>query len=222
MLSVFSAVLHREWLLAWRTHADVLAALAFFVIVAALVPLGVGAEAEQLRRLAPGMVWIAALLASALAAGRLFAGDHADGSLEQLLLSAAPLSVIVVAKVLAHWLVTGLPMLAIAPLLALQFGLPADEQGVLWLGLLLGTPVISLINAIGSALTLGLRGGGVLLSLLVLPLQVPILILGTGAVQAHAGGLGADAHLKLIGGLLAIALALAPPTVALALRIAVD
>lgn len=191
-------------------------------MVVSLFPLGVGPERELLRTLAPGVLWVAALLASTVSLGRLFALDHADGTLEQMLLSPEPLSVIVAAKVLAHWLVSGLPLVALAPLLALQFDLTGEAIAVLTASLLLGTPVLSLVGAIGAALTLGVRGGGVLVSLLVLPLSIPVLIFGAGAVGAHTSGLGASAHLYLLAGLLAGSLVLAPWAAAAALRISVD
>ncbi len=175
-----------------------------------------------MRAMAPGILWVSALLASMLALGRLFGPDHADGTLEQMLLSAEPLALIVFGKVAAHWLVTGLPLLLVAPLLALQFDLPAEAIRVLVLGLLLGTPALSLIGAVGAALTLGARGSAVLLSLLVLPLYVPVLIFGAGAVGAQAAGLGAEAHLMLLGAVLALAVALAPWAAAAALRIALE
>ena len=222
MWAVFTAVIQRDVRLAFRRRADVLTTVFFFIMVVSLFPLGVGPERELLRTLAPGVLWVAALLASTVSLGRLFALDHADGTLEQMLLSPEPLSVIVAAKVLAHWLVSGLPLVALAPLLALQFGLTGEAIAVLVASLLLGTPVLSLVGAIGAALTLGLRGGGVLVSLLVLPLPIPVLIFGSGAVGAHTSGLGASAHLNLLAGLLAGALVLAPWAAAAALRISVD
>src|SRR6185436_20271934 len=178
MLAIARTLVGRDLLLAVRRKSDVATALLFFVIVASLFPLGIGAEPNQLRSIAPGVIWVAALLSSMLSLARLFAGDHADGTLEQMLLGAAPLGVIVAAKAAAHWLVSGLPLVLIAPLIALQYDVAAPLYGVLALSLLLGTPVLSLIGSIGAALTLGLRGAGVLLSLLVLPLYVPVLILG--------------------------------------------
>jgi heme exporter protein B len=222
MWGVFVAVLRRDTLLAFRRRSDVLSTLFFFIMVASLFPLGVGPERELLRTMAPGILWVAALLAATLSLGRLFALDHADGPLEQLLLSPEPLSVIVAAKVLAHWLVSGVPLVLLAPLLALQFDLPLDAIGVLASSLLLGTPVLSLIGGIGAALTLGLRGGGVLVALLVLPLYIPVLIFGSGAVGAQASGLGSTAHLQLLAGVLAASLALAPWATAAALRVSVD
>lgn len=219
MLKTFRVIVRRDLLLAMRRPADMLTALAFFAIVVSLFPLGVGPEPALLRTIAPGVIWVAALLASMLALPRMFAADHADGTLEQMLLSASPLGAIVVAKVIAHWLVSGLPLVLTSPVLALQYDLDQNALGVLALTLLLGTPVLSLIGAIGAALTLGLRGAGVLLSVLVLPLYVPVLILGTGAVDMTAAGLGAQAHFLLIGALLVVAAAFAPWAAAVALRI---
>lgn len=222
MWVVFLAVIRRDLMLAFRRRADVLTTLFFFLMVVSLFPLGVGPERELLRTMAPGILWVAALLASMLSLGRLFALDHADGTLEPMLLSPEPLTVIVAGKVLAHWLVSGLPLVALAPLLALQFDLPPDAIGVLLASLLLGTPTLSLIGGVGAALTLGLRGGGVLLALLVLPLYIPVLIFGAGAVVAQSAGLASSAHLQLLGGVLAAACALTPWATAAALRIALD
>ena len=208
--------------MAHRRRADVLTTLIFFIIVASLFPLGVGSETAMLRMIGPGVVWVAALLAAMLSLVRLFAIDYADGTLEQLTLAPQPLVVLVLGKVTAHWLASGLPLVFIAPLLGFQYDLPADALLVLLASLLLGTPTLSLIGAIGAALTLGLRGGGALLSLLVLPLYVPVLIFGAGAVEASAAGLGAGAHLSLLGALFLIALAFAPWATAVALRIAVE
>jgi heme exporter protein B len=203
MLSALACIVRRDLLLAFRRRADIMTTLFFFVIVATLFPLGVGPEPALLRTMAPGILWVAALLASMLALGRLFALDYADGTLEQMLLSPEPLALIVAGKVLAHWLVAGLPLVLLAPLLALQFDLAPAAVGVLFASLLLGTPVLSLVGAIGAALTLGVRGGGVLVALLVLPLYVPVLIFGAGAVTAVTSGIGASAHLLLLGGMLA-------------------
>jgi heme exporter protein B len=212
-------VLWRDLLLALRRRGDVATALLFFVIVASLFPLAIGAEPNLLREIAPGVIWVAALLSSLLSLRRLFESDHADGTLEQMLLGAAPLGVVVLAKAAAHWLASGLPLVAIAPLIALQYDLPAVLYPVLALSLALGTPVLSLIGAIGAALTLGLRGGGVLLALLVLPLYVPVLILGAGAVEMSAAGSGGEAQLLLLAAALVFAAAFAPWAIAGALRI---
>jgi heme exporter protein B len=222
MLAAARCIVYRDLLLALRRRSDVATALLFFVIVASLFPLGVGAEPDLLRSIAPGVIWVAALLSSMLSLARLFAADYADGTLEQMLLGAAPLGVVAAAKTLAHWLVAGLPLVAIAPLLALQYDLPAPLYGVLALSLLLGTPVLSLIGAIGAALTLGLRGGGVLLSLLVLPLYVPVLVIGAGSVEMAAAGLAPDGQLMLLGALLVVAAAFAPWAIGAALRISTE
>lgn len=222
MVAVLKCVIRRDLLLAMRRRADVLTALAFFVIVVSLFPLGVGPEAQLLRTVAPGVIWVAALLASMLTLPRMFEADHADGTLEQMLLSTAPLGVVVVGKVLAHWLISGLPLVLISPWLALQFDLHQDTQVVLALSLLAGTPVLSLVGAIGGALTLGLRGGGVLLSLLVLPLYVPVLIIGAGAADVAAAGMDTTGHFLLLAALLTVTAAFAPWAVAAALRIAVE
>jgi heme exporter protein B len=222
MLAAARCIVHRDLLLALRRRSDVGTALLFFVIVASLFPLGVGAEPELLRAIGPGVIWVAALLSTLLSLGRLFSADYADGTLEQMLLGAAPLGVVAAAKGLAHWLVAGLPLVIIAPLLALQYDLPRALYGVLVLSLLLGTPVLSLIGAIGAALTLGLRGGGVLLALLVLPLYVPVLILGAGSVDMAAAGLAPDGQLLLLSALLILAAAFAPWATGAALRISME
>ncbi|HZM34016.1 MAG TPA: heme exporter protein CcmB [Burkholderiales bacterium] len=219
MLAAARTIVYRDLLLALRRRSDVATALLFFVIVTSLFPLGIGAEPNLLRAIAPGAIWVAALLSSLLSLGRLFADDHADGTLEQMLLGATPLGVVAAAKALAHWLVSGLPLVAIAPLIALQYDLQPALYGVLALSLALGTPVLSLIGAIGAALTLGLRAGGVLLALLVLPLYVPVLVMGAGAVEMAASGLGAQGQLLLLGAGLVLAAAFAPWAIAAALRI---
>jgi len=222
MIAAARTIVRRDLLLALRRPSDVGTALLFFVIVASLFPLGIGAEPNLLRAVAPGVIWVAALLSSMLSLSRLFAADHADGTLEQILLAASPLGVIVAAKVLAHWLIAGLPLVAIAPVIALQYDLPAQLYGTLALSLLLGTPVLSLIGAIGAALTLGLRGGGVLLALLVLPLYVPVLIMGAGSVDMAAAGLSPQGQLQLLAALLIVAAAFAPWAIAAALRISTE
>jgi heme exporter protein B len=222
VLAAACTLVYRDLLLALRRPSDAATALLFFVIVASLFPLGIGAEPNLLRAVAPGVIWVAALLSTLLSLGRLFAADHGDGTLEQLMLGAAPLGVVAAAKALAHWLLSGLPLVVIAPLIALQYDLPAALYGVLALSLLLGTPVLSLIGAIGAALTLGLRGGGVLLSLLVLPLYVPVLIMGAGSVEMAAAGLAPDGQLLLLGALLVAAAAFAPWAIAAALRISME
>lgn len=219
MGSLLLRVMLRDLALAWRQRADVLSTLVFYVMVVSLFPLGIGPEPATLRVIAPGVLWVAALLASMLSLSRLFAADHADGTLEQLLLSPHPLTLLVLAKIAAHWLASGLPLVLMAPLLGVQFGMQAGEIGVMALSLALGTPVLSLIGAVGAALTVGLRGAGVLVSLLVIPLCIPVLIFGAGAVDADAG---ASAYFSLLGALLVLALAGAPLAAAAALRISLD
>jgi len=219
MLEVVRSLAGRDLLAALRSRADVLTTLIFFVIVASLFPLGVGSDTALLRMIGPGVVWVAALLASMLALGRLFASDYADGTLEQLTLAPQPLGMLVLVKVAAHWLVSGLPLVVVAPLLGLQFDLGTDALLVLLASLLLGTPTLSLIGAIGAALTLGLRGGGALLSLLVLPLYVPVLVMGAGAVEMASAGLGGQGQLLILGAMLIVAAAFAPWATAAALRI---
>lgn len=222
MLGVMRLVIVRDLRLAIRRRTDVANALLFFVIVASLFPLGIGPEPNLLRAIAPGVIWVAALLATLLALGRMFAADYADGTLEQMLIASAPLGSIVAAKMISQWLVCGLPLVLLAPLLALQFDLPPDALPVLIASLLLGTPSLTLIGAIGAALTLGVRGSGMLTSLLVLPLYVPVLILGAGAVYSAMGGVSTAAHLLLLAANLVFAAAFAPWVVAAALRISLD
>ena len=221
-MSLWIRIVQRDLRIAWRRRSDALSSLFFFVIVVSLFPLGVGPEPGTLRLMASGVLWVAALLATLLSLGRLFAADHQDGTLEQMLLAAEPLWLVVTAKICAHWLTSGLPLVLLSPLMGLQFGLEGGEIAVLTGALLLGTPVLSLLGAIGAALTVGLRGGSVLLSLLVLPLAVPVLVFGAGAVEAYNAGLGISAHLSLLGALLVLALAAAPVVVAAALRIALE
>ena len=215
-------IIKRDLLLAMRRQSDLLTILFFFIIVVSLFPLSVGPEMNMLRTMAPGVVWVAALLASMLSLGRMFSNDYLDGTLEQMLLSPQSLSLLVLGKALAHWLVTGVPLVLMAPVLGIQYDLPADALFVLAAALLLGTPVLSLIGAIGAALTLGLRGGGVLVSLLVLPLYIPVLIFGAGAVEANMAGVGFDAHLSLIGAFLLVSLVFAPWAAAASLRVSLE
>ena len=220
--SMFRWIVFRDLTLAWRRRSDVLSTLFFFVIVVSLFPLGIGPEMQLLRSIAPGVVWVAALLASMLALGRLFANDFQDGTLEQMLLTPQPLYLVVLGKVLAQWLCSGVPLALIAPLVGIQFGLAKESLWVLVISLLLGTPVLGLIGSIGAALTLGLRGGGVLLSLLVLPLYIPVLIFGAGAVDASIAGTSPAANLSLLGAVLAITLVFAPWATSAALRISLE
>jgi heme exporter protein B len=222
MLATLRWVIQRDATLAWRGRAGVLSTLFFFVIVVSLFPLGVGPELNVLRSIAPGVVWVAALLASMLSLDRMFSHDYLDGSLEQLMLTPQPLSIVVLGKIIAHWLVTGAPLVLIAPVLGLQFDVPPGALLTLLASLLLGTPALSLIGAVGAALTLGLRGGGVLVSLLVLPLCIPVLIFGAGAVEASITGASAESHLSLLGAVLVLALLFAPWATAAALRISME
>lgn len=217
----FAALVRRDLLLFFRRRAEVVNPLLFFIIVVTLVPLGVGPEKTTLQVMAPGVIWVAALLAAMLSLEGIFRSDFDDGSLEQVVLSPHPLSVLVLAKVLAHWLVSGLPLVLLGPLLGASLFLPGQAMGTLVLSLLLGTPVLSLVGAIGVALTIGVRRGGVLLSLLVLPLYVPVLIFGASAVGSAAAGLPVDGPLALLGALLVLALTLAPAAAAAALRISI-
>ena len=219
---VLLAVLRREVALAMRQKGEVLTPLVFFVVIASLFPLGIGPESALLLRMAPGVLWVSALLAAMLSLQRLFATDYTDGSLEQMVLSSTPLSLLVAAKALSHFLLSGLPLVLMAPVLGLQFGLDSRALGILMLSLLLGTPTLSLIGAIGAALTLGVRGAGVLLSLLTLPLYIPVLIFGAGAVEADAAGLGANGHLSLLAALLVLSAFFAPLATATALRISLE
>ena len=222
MFETFLAIVRRDLILAMRRRSDVLTILFFFVIVVSLFPLGIGPEMNTLRLIAPGVVWVAALLASMLALERLFAIDYADGALEQMLLAPQPLSLLVLGKVTAHWLVTGLPVVLMAPVLGIQYDLSLDGLRVLVITLLLGTPALSLIGAIGAALTLGLRGGGVLVSLLVLPLTIPVLIFGAGAVEATVSGLGGEGHMSMLAAILVLSMFFAPLAAAAALRVSVE
>lgn len=219
---MFMWIIKRDLLLAMRRQSDVLTTLFFFIIVVSLFPLSVGPEMNMLRTMAPGVVWVAALLASMLSLGRMFSNDYLDGTLEQMLLSPQSLSLLVLGKALAHWLVTGVPLVLMAPVLGIQYDLPVEALFILTTALLLGTPVLSLIGAIGAALTLGLRGGGVLVSLLVLPLYIPVLIFGAGAVEANMAGVGFDAHLSLIGAFLLVSLVFAPWAAASSLRVSLE
>jgi heme exporter protein B len=205
-----------------KRPTEVLTGLFFMVIVASLFPLAMGPELNFLRRMAPGILWIGALLSSLLSLPRLFEADYSDGTLEQLVLVPSSLPLIVGAKMLAHWLLSGLPLVLLAPLLGLQFDLSSDVLLSLMLTLLLGTPVLTALGSIGAALTLGVRGGGVLLSLLVLPLMVPVLVFGAGALEAQMGGLGIQAHMSLLLAMMLASCSLSPFASAMAIRLAVE
>ncbi|MFZ4831553.1 heme exporter protein CcmB [Rouxiella sp. Mn2063] len=219
---MFIKVLRRELKIAFRKSAEIINPLWFFIIVITLFPLGLGPEPKLLARIAPGIVWVAALLSSLLSLERLFRDDYLDGSLEQLLLLPAPLTLTVLAKVCAHWVVTGLPLLIISPLVALLLSLDFDTWKAVALTLLLGTPTLSFIGAIGVALIVGLRKGGVLLSLLVLPLYIPVLIFSTGAIDAASMAMPISGYLAILGAMLAGSATLAPFATAAALRISVN
>lgn len=215
-------VIQRDLRLAWRHGSDSLTVVAFFVLTVTLFPFGLGPESNLLERTSAGILWVTALLASMLSLDRLFLADYEDGSLELLALTPTPLELLVIGKVVAHWLTTALPLMAAAPLLALLLHLPADGLVTLMVTLLLGTPTLSLIGAMGAALVLGARRGGVLLSLLVLPLAVPVLIFAVGAVDAAVQGLPSRGDLLILGGLLLAALPLAPLATVAGLRQAVQ
>ncbi|MFC5520174.1 heme exporter protein CcmB [Polaromonas jejuensis] len=209
----------RDLKLAGRRRVEALLPLAFFLIAASLFPLGVGAEPSMLRQTAPGVVWVCALLAAMFSLNTLYATDDADGSLDQMLLCGQPIMLIAAGKALAHWLLTGLPLVVASPVLGLLFDMQPQAIAIMALSLLLGTPVLSLLGSVGAALTLGLRGGGALILLLVLPLCIPVLIFGAGAVVMVDAGLSAQGHLSLLAALLLLALLAAPPATAAALRI---
>ncbi|MCC4263153.1 heme exporter protein CcmB [Oceanimonas baumannii] len=221
-MHAFAGVVRRELVSALRRRADILNPLWFFVIVITLFPLGVGPEPALLARIAPGIVWVAALLASLLALERLFRDDYIDGTLEQMMLMPCPLGVVVLAKVLAHWLLTGLPLLLLSPLVAVLLSMDMNGfLGMFWT-LLLGTPILSLLGAIGVALTVGIGKGGVLLSLLTLPLYIPVLIFATSAIETAGLGLPYSGQLAILGAMLAGSVTLAPFAIAAALRVSVN
>jgi heme exporter protein B len=222
MWTAAGGVFHRDVLLAWRRRSDLLTTVFFFVSVASLFPLGVGPEPAMLRTIGPGVVWVAALLAGLLSMPRLFAADYQDGTLEQLLLVPHPLSVLVTAKIGAHWLTSGLPIVVLSPLLGMQFGMAGDSLLILMASLLLGTMALSFVGSIGSALTLGVRGSGLLVALLTLPLFIPILIFGAGAVASSEGGTGVEAHLSLLAACVVLAVVFSPWAAATAVRIALE
>jgi heme exporter protein B len=222
MWEAVSGIVKRDLLLAMRRRSDAAMSVFFLVIVASLFPLGVGPEPSVLRIIGPGVLWVAALLACLLSLSRVFTADYVDGALEQMVLVPQPLAVLVAGKVFAHWLISGLPVVLLSPLLGLQFGLDGEPLGVLVLSLLLGTPTLSMIGAIGAALVLGVRGSGLLVALLVLPLYVPVLIFGAGAVTSSLAGIGGEANLSLLGASLVLSLFLAPWATAAAIRIALE
>jgi len=220
-MSVLSLLLRREARLLARRPAELVNPLVFFAIVIALFPLAVGPDADLLRTLSPGLVWVAALLAVLLSLDGLFRSDYEDGSLEQWVLSPHPLALLVLVKVLTHWAFSGLALVIVSPVLAVMLGLPVASIPVLLASLLLGTPVLSLLGAVGAALTVGLKRGGLLLALLILPLYIPVLILGSGALQASLQGMPVGGYLLWLGSLAALAVTLTPFATAAGLKISV-
>jgi heme exporter protein B len=222
MFDAFLAILHRDLILAMRRRSEIANPVFFFILVVTLFPLGIGAQPKLLQAIAPGIIWVSALLATMLSLDGLFRSDFDDGSLEQILLSPQPTSILVLGKITAHWLTTGLPLLIVAPLLAVFLGMPEKSISVLLQTLLLGTPILSLIGAVGVALTVGLRRGGMILSLLVLPLYVPVLIFASNAVEMAGNGLPFNAQINILISLLLMALVLAPWPTAAALKMSVN
>ncbi|MES9939540.1 MAG: heme exporter protein CcmB [Candidatus Thiodiazotropha sp. 6PLUC2] len=222
LTSAFSLLLKRDLLLAYRRRSELVNPMLFFVLVTAMFPLGIGNDAKLIEAVGPGVIWVAALLASLLSLDSMFRSDFDDGSLEQFMLSAHPVSILVLAKILAHWLVTGLPLFIVAPLLAVLLNIPGSAIPTLMLTLILGTPVLSLIGSVGVALTVGLRRGGVILSLLVLPLYVPVLIFATDAVKTAIIGIPITAQLSILAAMLVGSLVLAPLATAASLRISLS
>lgn len=218
----FMLILKRDLTIAFRHKDDVINPLLFFIIIVTLFPLGIGPESTTLARIAPGIIWVAALLSCLLSLDRLFKTDYQDGSLEQMLLSPHPVFILTLAKITAHWLLTGLPVLLVAPLLGVLLHLPEQSYGALMLTLLLGTPVLSFIGAIGVALTVGIKKGGVLLSLIVLPLYIPVLIFATSAIDTAALNLPYSGQLAIIGALFFGSLTLAPLAVGAALKVSTN
>jgi heme exporter protein B len=221
-MNAFVAILRRDLRLALGQGADSVVVGAFFIVTTTLFPFGVGPEANILARIASGVIWVAALLAAMLSLERVFQTDYEDGTLELLTLSPAPLELLVLGKVCAHWLTTGLPLIIAAPVMAVMLNMDQNGFGTLMIAMLIGTPALSLIGAIGAALILGARRGGVLVSLLVLPLYIPVLIFGAGAVEAALLGISAQAQLQIMGAILLLSLAAAPFATAHAIRQAVE
>ncbi|WP_411728220.1 heme exporter protein CcmB [Methyloglobulus sp.] len=222
MLDAFTAIIRRDLVLAMRRRSEIANPVLFFILVITLFPLGIGAQPKLLQAIAPGIIWVSALLATMLSLDSLFRSDFDDGSLEQILLSPHPTSILVLGKITAHWLTTGLPLLIVAPLLAVFLGMPNQSLSVLLITLLLGTPILSLIGAVGVALTVGLRRGGMILSLLVLPLYVPVLIFASNAVEMASSGLPVTAQINILISMLLMALVLAPWPTAAALKMSIN
>lgn len=221
-IGAFGWALRRDLTLALRRRSDALNVLGFFALACSMFPLAIGPQREWLTRIGPGVIWVAALLATMLALPRLFEHDHADGTLDAMIASGRPLPLLVAGKLVAAWLVTGLPLIVLTPVLAVAFSLPADALPTMLAALLLGTPILLGIGAIAGALTLGLRAGPTLVTLLCLPLYVPVLVFGAGSVEAQAAGLSPLAHLALLGAGMLVAVIAAPPVAAQALRISVE
>ncbi len=223
MLSAFLLVIKRDLLLAMRRRSEIFTVLFFFIVVISLFPLGISTEDQVLKQIAPGVVWVAALLASTLALDRLFSDDYEDGTLEQMTLAPVSLPIVVLAKMIAHWLLTGLPLVLISPLVGLFYHLPFESIKVMMLVLLLGTPVLSMLGAIAAALTLGLRGGGVLVSLLVLPLYIPVLVYGAGAISTSmVEGLSIQPYVLLLSAFMLLAIIFSPWATAAAIKISIE
>ena len=222
MFKALLTIIQRDLLVAFRRRAELMNPILFYVIVVTLFPLGVSPDKNFLSQLAPGVVWVAALLAALISMESIFHQDFDDGSIEQLYLSQHPPMLLIFGKVVAHWLITGLPMLIVIPVMALLLFIPNQAIPTLFITILLGTPILSLIGAIGVALTAGLRGGGVLLGLLVLPLYIPVLIFASGAVSASIDGLATSGHLAMLGAGLILALILAPLAISASLKISMS
>jgi heme exporter protein B len=222
LFKAYTAIVRRDLVLAMRRRSEIANPVLFFILIITLFPLGIGAQPKLLQAIAPGVIWVSALLATMLSLDSLFRSDFDDGSLEQILLSPYPTSILVLGKITAHWLTTGLPLLIVAPLLAVFLGMPGQSISILLLTLLLGTPVLSLIGAVGVALTVGLRRGGMILSLLVLPLYVPVLIFASNAVEMASTGLPVTAQINILISMVLMALVLAPWPTAAALKMSIN
>ncbi|MDE0251143.1 MAG: heme exporter protein CcmB [Gammaproteobacteria bacterium] len=222
MLNVLLTVIHRDLLVAFRRRAELMNPVLFYAIVVTLFPLGVSPDVSFLSKLAPGVVWVTALLAALISVERIFKQDFEDGSIEQLFLSPYPVSLLIFGKVVAHWIITGVPMLGIVPIMAMLLHIPGQVLPVLWISVLIGTPILSLVGAIGAALTVGLGGGGMLIGLLVLPLYIPVLIFASSAVSAAMDGQAVSGQLAMLGAGLILALILAPMAISPSLKVSMD
>lgn len=222
MLNVLLTVIHRDLLVAFRRRAELMNPVLFYAIVVTLFPLGVSPDVSFLSKLAPGVVWVTALLATLISVERIFKQDFEDGSIEQLFLSPYPVSLLIFGKVVAHWIITGVPMLGIVPIMAMLLHIPGQVLPVLWVSVLIGTPILNLVGAIGAALTVGLGGGGMLIGLLVLPLYIPVLIFASSAVSAAMDGQAVSGQLAMLGAGLILALILAPLAISASLKVSMD